>query len=154
MEMKFTTNSIKAFIWDIFHQPSKHNEKAIEELDQVVRKKQTYTGIGHSKPSLPSSNSQGIIKAAPRSNTTIFINVWEVGRDLTQWENPLEFMPGRFENQQLDVRGQHFHLVPFGAGEGNLDSVDMVEVNGVTLPRANPLVCVPVARLHPIPLSA
>ncbi|XP_076918897.1 cytochrome P450 93A3-like [Bidens hawaiensis] len=40
------------------------------------------------------------------------------------------------------------------AGEnGNLATVDMEEGIGVTLPRANPLVCVPVARLDPIPLS-
>lgn len=36
---------------------------------------------------------------------------------------------------------------------GNLTSVDMEEGIWITLPRANPLVCVPVARLDPIPLS-
>ncbi|KAI3806506.1 hypothetical protein L1987_22416 [Smallanthus sonchifolius] len=35
---------------------------------------------------------------------------------------------------------------------GDLATVDMEEGVGVTLPRANPLVCVPVARLEPIPL--
>ncbi|PWA34102.1 cytochrome P450 93A3 [Artemisia annua] len=35
--------------------------------------------------------------------------------------------------------------------DGNLASVDMEEGTGLTLPRANPLVCVPVARLNPIP---
>nr|GEW53647.1 RNA-directed DNA polymerase, eukaryota, nucleotide-binding alpha-beta plait domain protein [Tanacetum cinerariifolium] len=70
------------------------------------------------------------------ANTTIFINVWEVGQDPTQWENPLQFMPERFENQQLDVRGQRFHLA---GKDGNLDSVDMEDDNGITLPRANPL---------------
>ncbi|KAL4558110.1 hypothetical protein LXL04_036306 [Taraxacum kok-saghyz] len=36
---------------------------------------------------------------------------------------------------------------------GDLSSVDMEEGIGITLPRANPLVCVPVARLDPIPFS-
>ncbi|KAI3750207.1 hypothetical protein L2E82_20836 [Cichorium intybus] len=40
------------------------------------------------------------------------------------------------------------------AGEdGNLTSVDMEEGVGLTISRANPLVCVPVTRLDPIPLS-
>ena len=37
--------------------------------------------------------------------------------------------------------------------DGNLTSVDMEEGTGLTLPRANPLVCVPVARLNPIPFA-
>ncbi|KAI3665649.1 hypothetical protein L6452_44278 [Arctium lappa] len=96
------------------------------------------------------------------------------------------FKPERFEENQLDVRGQHFHMLPFGSGRRmcpgmslalhvvhatlgamiqcfewkavgkdgrNLASLDMEEGIGMTLPRANPLVCVPVARLDPIPLS-
>nr|XP_043636287.1 cytochrome P450 93A3-like [Erigeron canadensis] len=35
--------------------------------------------------------------------------------------------------------------------DGNLTSVDMEEGVGITLPRATPLVCVPVARLNPLP---
>ncbi|KZT76730.1 hypothetical protein F511_46245 [Dorcoceras hygrometricum] len=38
--------------------------------------------------------------------------------------------------------------------EGGNGSVDMEEGIGIALPRANPLVCFPVARLHPIPLSS
>lgn len=34
-------------------------------------------------------------------------------------------------------------------GEGNNGKVDMEEGSGVTVPRANPLVCVPVARFNP-----
>ncbi|KAK1412891.1 hypothetical protein QVD17_34479 [Tagetes erecta] len=117
------------------------------------------------------------------ANTTIFINVWALGRDPNHWENPLEFRPERFEQHNLDVRGQHFHMLPFGSGrrmcpgtslamqviqttlgamiqcfdwkageDGNLTSVDMEEGVGITLPRANPLVCIPVARFDPIPL--
>ncbi|KAI3819971.1 hypothetical protein L1987_13826 [Smallanthus sonchifolius] len=118
-----------------------------------------------------------------QANTDIFINVWALGRDPDYWENPLAFRPERFQEKHMDVRGQHFELLPFGSGrrmcpgtslglqmihatfgamiqcfewkagkDGNLTIVDMVEKPGFNLPRANPLVCVPMARLNPIPL--
>ncbi|KAL1808042.1 hypothetical protein ACET3Z_025032 [Daucus carota] len=123
------------------------------------------------------------------AETRIFVNVWALGRDPDYWENALEFKPERFittssENEgsgkgQLDVRGQHFHLLPFGSGRrgcpgttlalkivqttiaamiqcfdwnvvGNTP-VNMEEGTAITLSRAHPLICVPVARLHPFP---
>ncbi|XWS56217.1 hypothetical protein CRYUN_Cryun09bG0067200 [Craigia yunnanensis] len=121
--------------------------------------------------------------------TRLFVNVWALGRDPKQWENPLEFKPERFlsdewrqgKNQFLDVRGQHFSLLPFGSGrrscpgaslalqvvptvlgiiiqcfdwkvgDGANDTVNMEEKAGMTLLRAHPLVCYPVARLSPFP---
>nr|XP_043638517.1 cytochrome P450 93A2-like [Erigeron canadensis] len=120
------------------------------------------------------------------AKTHIFINVWALGRDPNHWENPHEFRPERFQEKEneLDVRGQHFHMLPFGSGrrmcpgislakfmvhttlgtmiqcfdwkagkDGNLPRVDMKEGFGLTLTRANHLVCVPVARVDPIPFS-
>lgn len=61
-------------------------------------------------------------------NTTLFVNAWAIGRDPNHWENPLEFRPERFLPQQVeidgekmntgfvDVRGQHFQVLPFGSG--------------------------------------
>lgn len=46
---------------------------------------------------------------------------------------------------------QCFDLKP--GKDGNLASVDMKESFGLTVPKVNPLVCVPVARLNPIPFS-
>ncbi|KAI3819968.1 hypothetical protein L1987_13822 [Smallanthus sonchifolius] len=94
------------------------------------------------------------------------------------WEKPLAFRPERFQEKQMDVRGHHYELLPFGSGrrmcsgaslglqmvhatfgamiqcfewkagkDGNLTSVDMDEKPGFNLPRANPLICVPVARI-------
>ncbi|XWS59215.1 hypothetical protein CRYUN_Cryun08bG0102400 [Craigia yunnanensis] len=121
--------------------------------------------------------------------TRLFVNVWALGRDPKQWENPLEFIPERFlseewrqgKNQFLDVRGQHFSLLPFGSGrrscpgaslalqvvptvpgiiiqcfdwnvgDGANGTVNMEEKAGMTLLRAHPLVCHPVARLSPFP---
>ncbi|GJR28068.1 cytochrome P450 93A3-like protein [Tanacetum coccineum] len=118
------------------------------------------------------------------ANTNTFINVWAINRDHNHWENPDEFRPERFEENMMEVRGQHFQLLPFGSGrrmcpgislaqhtvhttlgamiqcfdwkagkDGNLSIVDMEVGTGLTLPRANPLVCIPVARLNPIPFS-
>lgn len=58
------------------------------------------------------------------TNTLLFVNIWAIGRDPTCWENPLEFQPERFLKSDdheknmvpIDVRGQHFNLLPFGCG--------------------------------------
>lgn len=123
------------------------------------------------------------------AKTPLFVNVWAIGRDPNHWENPLEFKPERFiisdedhgsGKSQLDVRGQHFHLIPFGSGRrgcpgtslalqvvqtnlaamiqcfewkvsGGNQRVNMEEKPGITLSRAHPLICVPVPRLNPFP---
>ncbi|GKF03765.1 cytochrome P450 93A3-like protein [Tanacetum coccineum] len=118
------------------------------------------------------------------TNTTIFINIWALNRDPNHWEKTPEFRPKIFEDNMLNVRGQHFHFLPFGTGrsmctrislaqhmihttlsgmiecfdwkavkDGTLLSVDMEEGTGQTLPRANPLFCIPVALFDPIPFS-
>ncbi|XP_074587849.1 cytochrome P450 93A3-like [Curcuma longa] len=118
------------------------------------------------------------------ANTTVFVNMWAIGKDPKQWSEPLEFQPERFTEvggHNVDVRGQHFELIPFGSGrricpgtslalqlvqsalgaliqcfdweaEGG-GTVDMAEGLGLTVPRAKPLVCTPVPRLNPLPLD-
>ncbi|KAI3760597.1 hypothetical protein L1987_50994 [Smallanthus sonchifolius] len=153
-------------------------KKAQEEIDQVTGKKRLVQESDI--PNLP--YLQAIVKESLRlhptaplilrlstqdctvggyyipTNTTTLVNVWSLGRHPMHWESPLKFRSERFEGKQLDVRGQHFHLLPFGTGRrmwknGNIAIVDMDEGIGITLPIANPLVCVPVARLDPIHLS-
>ncbi|WJZ86450.1 hypothetical protein VitviT2T_005904 [Vitis vinifera] len=48
--------------------------------------------------------------------TRIHINVWVIGKDPRVWDNLEEFNPERFMNSDIDFRGQHFALVPLGAG--------------------------------------
>nr|GMD89088.1 cytochrome P450 CYP82D47-like [Ipomoea batatas] len=50
--------------------------------------------------------------------TWLFFNVWKLQRDPQVWSNPHEFKPERFINshKDLDVLGQDFELIPFGAG--------------------------------------
>ncbi|MCD7460760.1 hypothetical protein HAX54_044374 [Datura stramonium] len=115
------------------------------------------------------------------SKTRLFVNLWAMNRDPKYWETPLEFRPERFmtnENKKLDARGHnYFHYLPFGSGRRGCpgislslqilhtslaaiiqcfewevgDQVDMEEGTGVTIPRAHPLVCVPVLRFNPFP---
>ncbi|KAI3806502.1 hypothetical protein L1987_22409 [Smallanthus sonchifolius] len=111
-------------------------KKALEEIDQVVGKNRLLQESDI--PNLPylqaiDKESLRLHPTAPLiprlstkdctvggyhipANTTTFINVCSVGRDPTHWESPLEFKPERFEGNQLDVRGQHFRLLPFGSG--------------------------------------
>ncbi|PUZ59940.1 hypothetical protein GQ55_4G083500 [Panicum hallii var. hallii] len=120
------------------------------------------------------------------AGATVFVNVWAIGRDPASWgPDPLAFRPERFlegENAGMDVRGQHFHLLPFGSGRRICPGaslamlvvqaalaamvqcfewapvggapVDMEEGPGLTLPRKHPLVCTVKARFDPMPALA
>ncbi|KAL6193132.1 hypothetical protein ACLB2K_034216 [Fragaria x ananassa] len=48
----------------------------------------------------------------------ILVNIWAIGRDPSSWDNPNSFMPERFlgSDNQIDVMGQNFELLPFGGG--------------------------------------
>ncbi|XP_073126045.1 cytochrome P450 71AU50-like [Henckelia pumila] len=49
-------------------------------------------------------------------DSRIIINVRAIGRDPSSWSDPEKFIPERFVGKDVDVRGQHFELIPFGAG--------------------------------------
>lgn len=57
-------------------------------------------------------------------NTSVMINLWSIGRDPNYWKDPLEFQPERFitfedgagVTMAVDLKGQHFQLLPFGSG--------------------------------------
>ncbi|GJY13891.1 cytochrome P450 93A3-like protein [Tanacetum coccineum] len=160
-------------------------QKAKEEIDQVVGKIRLVQESDI--PNLP--YLQAIVKegfrlypATPTDSKNITTRL-HGGRDPGHWENPLDFNPERFVDNMLDVRGQHFHFLPFGSGrrmcpaislallvvhttlggmiqcfdwkagkDGNLTSVDMEPKLGLTLMKASPLVCLPMARLDPLPI--
>ncbi|GLJ40599.1 hypothetical protein SUGI_0838070 [Cryptomeria japonica] len=111
------------------------------------------------------------------TGTRLLVNVWAIHRDPAVWERPTEFDPGRFLKSQteIDVKGQHFELLPFGSGRRmcpglNLGltvvsyalarllhsfewsvppgtTIDMREGLGLTMPKAIPLEAIIKPRL-------
>ncbi|KAK2969400.1 hypothetical protein RJ640_020343 [Escallonia rubra] len=53
-----------------------------------------------------------------RKGTRLIMNLGKLQRDPKVWSNPAEFRPERFltTHKDVDVKGQHFELIPFGAG--------------------------------------
>jgi len=59
------------------------------------------------------------------SDTMVIVNAWAIGRDPEAWESPEEFRPERFVGSGVDFRGQHFQLIPFGAGRRMCPGVNL-----------------------------
>ncbi|KAK3015138.1 hypothetical protein RJ639_006288 [Escallonia herrerae] len=53
-----------------------------------------------------------------RKGTRLIMNLGKLQRDPKLWSNPADFRPERFltTHKDVDVKGQHFELIPFGAG--------------------------------------
>lgn len=48
--------------------------------------------------------------------SNVHVNVWAIARDPAVWKDPLEFRPERFMEEDVDIKGHDFRLLPFGAG--------------------------------------
>ncbi|XP_049369144.1 trimethyltridecatetraene synthase-like [Solanum verrucosum] len=48
--------------------------------------------------------------------TNVFVNAWSLGRNSKYWDRAEEFIPERFIENNIDIKGQNFALLPFGSG--------------------------------------
>ncbi|MED6184266.1 hypothetical protein PIB30_045851 [Stylosanthes scabra] len=53
-----------------------------------------------------------------KKGTQLIANLWKINNDPCLWSNHLEFTPEKFltTHTDVDVRGHHFELLPFGSG--------------------------------------
>ncbi|KAF5183966.1 Cytochrome p450 [Thalictrum thalictroides] len=113
------------------------------------------------------------------AGTRLVVNLWKIQRDPLVWSDPSEFLPERFltDHVEMDVKGQHYELIPFGAGRRACPGtafalqvmplvmasllhgfevttpmdmpVDMTETAGLTNVKATPLDVIITPRLRP-----
>ncbi|KAI3448755.1 hypothetical protein Pfo_005420 [Paulownia fortunei] len=112
-------------------------QKAQEELDRVIGHERVLTEVDFSNlPYLQCVAKEALRLHPPtplmlphRANanvkiggydipkgSNVHVNVWAVARDPEVWKNPLEFRPERFFEEDVDMKGHDFRLLPFGAG--------------------------------------
>ena len=112
-------------------------QKAQEELDRVIGFERVMTEADFSNlPYLQCVAKEALRLHPPtplmlphRANATVkvggydipkgsnvHVNVWAVARDPAMWKNPNEFRPERFLEEDVDMKGTDFRLLPFGAG--------------------------------------
>lgn len=50
------------------------------------------------------------------AKTRVLLNVPAISTDPEHWKNPEEFWPERFVDSEVDFKGMHYELLPFGTG--------------------------------------
>uniref|UniRef100_R7W075 Cytochrome P450 93A1 n=1 Tax=Aegilops tauschii TaxID=37682 RepID=R7W075_AEGTA len=98
-EVKLTRDNIKAFIIDIFTAGSDTTATTVEWMLADL--------LNH-----PDCLQK--LRAELDAVTSVFFNIFSIGRDAAYWEEPLEFRPERFmpggAGEAVDPKGQHMQL--------------------------------------------
>ncbi|KAL1558998.1 cytochrome P450 71AU50-like [Salvia divinorum] len=140
----------------------------LEYLDMVVKETFRLHPVG---PLLIPHYSREDIKVngydIPKGSR-ILINTYAIGRDPNVWTDPEMFIPEKFIGSDIDVKGQHFQLLPFGGliqvrlivsqlvhcfdwqlpNDMSQEELDMNEEFGIVVSRANHLMAIPTFRLQ------
>ncbi|KAL8542104.1 hypothetical protein ACS0TY_003094 [Phlomoides rotata] len=134
--MDTTAISVEWAVAELIKNP-RVQQKAQEELDRVVGYERVLTEPDFSNlPYLQCVVKEALRLHPPtplmlphRSNanvkvggydipkgSNVHVNVWAVARDPAVWKNPSEFRPERFLEEDVDMKGHDYRLLPFGAG--------------------------------------
>ncbi|KAL2478136.1 Cytochrome [Forsythia ovata] len=134
--MDTTSISVEWAMAELIKNP-RIQQKAQEELDRVIGYERVMTEMDFSNlPYLTCVAKESLRLHPPtplmlphRANSNVkiggydipkgsnmHVNVWAVARDPAAWKNPSEFRPERFLEEDVDMKGHDFRLLPFGAG--------------------------------------
>ncbi|KAG4215773.1 hypothetical protein ERO13_A01G197300v2 [Gossypium hirsutum] len=112
-------------------------QKAQEELDRVIGSESVMSETDFSNlPYLQSVAKEALRLHPPtplmlphRANanvkiggydipkgSNVHVNVWAIAHDPVVWKDPESFRPERFLEEDVDMKGHDFRLLPFGAG--------------------------------------
>ncbi|XP_009628880.1 cytochrome P450 98A2-like isoform X1 [Nicotiana tomentosiformis] len=112
-------------------------QKVQEELDRIIGSDRILTEPDISKLSYLQSVAKESLRLHPPTplmlphmagasvkvggynipkGSIVHVNVWALGRDPKVWKDPLQFRPERFIEEDVDMKGHDFRLLPFGAG--------------------------------------
>lgn len=149
-----TSSTINWGMAELLHKPDSFR-KLRDEIDQIVGRSRRVEEADLNKlpyldavvketmrlhPSLPMLLPRNSIQDTEYmgyfipKNTIVFVNVWAIHRDPDAWEDPLSFKPERFFNSNVDAKGKHFELLPFGSGRRSCIGISLGEKTlGLTL---------------------
>ncbi|KAH7840402.1 hypothetical protein Vadar_016403 [Vaccinium darrowii] len=96
-----TSSTIEWAMAELLHNPEKL-KKAKVELEQTIGKRKLI--------------QESDISQLPYLRAIVKETMRFIGKDPSIWKNVTTFMPERFLESEVDVRGQDFELIPFGAG--------------------------------------
>ncbi|KAG8391071.1 hypothetical protein BUALT_Bualt01G0149700 [Buddleja alternifolia] len=134
--MDTTSISVEWAMAELIKNP-RVQQKAQEEIDRVIGHERVMTELDFSNlPYLQCIAKESLRLHPPtplmlphRANanvkiggydipkgSNVHVNVWAVARDPDVWNNPSEFRPERFFEEDVDMKGHDFRLLPFGAG--------------------------------------